>query len=332
MIRSFLPRAALLATALIATALPAVATPAPRMAVVVGNAAYPGLPPLPGCTASAQAISAVLTAHGYDVLRVDNAGNADAGAQLARLDARWRAAATAGTEAPVPGGTMVVYLCGYSDTLDGRRFLLPVDARIEQPTDLLAQGMLPQSFLRTAGSAGAAGGVLLFDAFALPEHGPDAAAIRGLQNAGFPFGVAAVLHPAPKGAATGTTPLAQAAADALAAPQADAGSVVAAAQATLGAGSTALVFAAPASPVPLLSVVDPPPPPPPAALPEASTDFGLRDVQGALKRLGYYAGPVDGIRGADTAAAIRRLQHELGTTMTGLLTPSEVAALRQRAR
>jgi hypothetical protein len=40
-----------------------------------------------------------------------------------------------------------------------------------------------------------------------------------------------------------------------------------------------------------------------------------RQVQEALHRLDYYKGPVDGIFGRLTRAAIRRFQHEIGATL-----------------
>ncbi len=50
-------------------------------------------------------------------------------------------------------------------------------------------------------------------------------------------------------------------------------------------------------------------------------------VQAALLGLGYYAGPVDGLFGAGTHAAIRRYQHEIGADMTGVLAPQQAARL-----
>jgi peptidoglycan hydrolase-like protein with peptidoglycan-binding domain len=65
---------------------------------------------------------------------------------------------------------------------------------------------------------------------------------------------------------------------------------------------------------------------------DVTTDTGRRSVQTDLQRLGYYAGSVDGIFGPDSRAAIRRLQHELGDSLTGRLTPAEIMQLQARAR
>jgi peptidoglycan hydrolase-like protein with peptidoglycan-binding domain len=48
-----------------------------------------------------------------------------------------------------------------------------------------------------------------------------------------------------------------------------------------------------------------------------------RQVQEALSRLNYYRGAVDGIFGAQTRAAIRRFQHDIGAGSTGHLTAEE---------
>ena len=62
------------------------------------------------------------------------------------------------------------------------------------------------------------------------------------------------------------------------------------------------------------------------------TEADRRRIQAALSRLGYYAGQVDGIFGADTRAAIRRFQHEIGADMTGRITPEQSARLLVDAR
>jgi peptidoglycan hydrolase-like protein with peptidoglycan-binding domain len=55
-------------------------------------------------------------------------------------------------------------------------------------------------------------------------------------------------------------------------------------------------------------------------------------IQSDLRRLGYYAGPVDGIFGPDSQAAMRRLQHELGVPLTGNLTPGQITQLQARSQ
>jgi len=52
-----------------------------------------------------------------------------------------------------------------------------------------------------------------------------------------------------------------------------------------------------------------------------------RHVQEALHHRGYYHGPVDGIFGRRTRAAIRRFQNSIGAKSTGYLTALEASRL-----
>jgi peptidoglycan hydrolase-like protein with peptidoglycan-binding domain len=52
-----------------------------------------------------------------------------------------------------------------------------------------------------------------------------------------------------------------------------------------------------------------------------------RQVQEALRRLDYYQGPVDGIFGQRTRAAIRRFQQTIDAEPTGTLTPDQANRL-----
>ena len=57
------------------------------------------------------------------------------------------------------------------------------------------------------------------------------------------------------------------------------------------------------------------------------SEANRRQIQGALRRLNYYKGTVDGIFGPATRAAIRRFQHEIGADTTGRLTTEEANRL-----
>jgi peptidoglycan hydrolase-like protein with peptidoglycan-binding domain len=52
-----------------------------------------------------------------------------------------------------------------------------------------------------------------------------------------------------------------------------------------------------------------------------------RQVQEALHRLDYYKGPVDGIFGPLSHAAIRRFQQRIGSDATGYLTADQANRL-----
>ncbi len=50
-------------------------------------------------------------------------------------------------------------------------------------------------------------------------------------------------------------------------------------------------------------------------------DLGVRELQKALKTLGYYTGRIDGIRGKKTVAAIREFQEQFGLVVDGRAGP-----------
>jgi peptidoglycan hydrolase-like protein with peptidoglycan-binding domain len=57
------------------------------------------------------------------------------------------------------------------------------------------------------------------------------------------------------------------------------------------------------------------------------SEANRRQIQEALGRRNFYEGPVDGIFGPLTRAAIRRFQHEIGADTTGHLTAEEANRL-----
>ena len=61
----------------------------------------------------------------------------------------------------------------------------------------------------------------------------------------------------------------------------------------------------------------------PAVPPSAA----VKTLQQQLGQLNYYEGPVDGIMGPQTTAAVRDLQRQAGLPQTGTMTPATQAAL-----
>jgi peptidoglycan hydrolase-like protein with peptidoglycan-binding domain len=57
------------------------------------------------------------------------------------------------------------------------------------------------------------------------------------------------------------------------------------------------------------------------------SEANRRQIQEALSGLGYYKGPVDGIFGPETRAAIRHFQRDIKTSATGHLTADEANRL-----
>jgi Putative peptidoglycan binding domain len=77
----------------------------------------------------------------------------------------------------------------------------------------------------------------------------------------------------------------------------------------------------------------PPAPPQPAANPAQPTTpavpppAAVKTLQQQLGQLNYYEGPVDGIIGPQTIAAVKDLQRQAGLPQTGTMNPATQAAL-----
>jgi hypothetical protein len=90
-----------------------------------------------------------------------------------------------------------------------------------------------------------------------------------------------------------------------------------AASAPTSAPAASAARSAPASPA------QPTTPASPAVVPSAS----VKKLQQELGQLNYYEGPVDGLMGPQTTAAIQDLQRQAGLPQTGTMNPATQAAL-----
>ena len=308
------------------------------IALIVGNAAYTGLPPLPGCALSARAVATVLKDQGYDVTERSDVSTGQLDAATGVL---------AEKVAATPYVPVMVHICGYVAGLGGRPFLVPVSATLARPSDVLTQGMLAKTVVDIVARAGNRDALLLLEAVPLPAS-TEPLALESLDRPDLParMSLLAVNEPG-----TGTpTPLSTAMMPRLKAfPLPVAPLIDGIAQDVVGLRTATVALrrvpadagfllggppvVPPPPPVPVAPVVAAPPPvppapvAPPAPLPTAEVLVNLPDeqvmttierqtVQSALARLGYYPGPIDGIFGPDTRAAIRRLQYELHLPMT----------------
>ena len=66
-----------------------------------------------------------------------------------------------------------------------------------------------------------------------------------------------------------------------------------------------------------------------AVLKQGSTGEVVRTVQTKLKRWGYYSGPVDGIFGSKTKAAVVYFQRRNGLTPDGIVGSRSLKSIRQ---
>ncbi len=91
---------------------------APRVALVIGNAAYPGAP-LRNAVKDAEAMSKALAELGFRVMQAQDAGKAQMTTAIAQASDLMRGQA----------GVGLLFYAGHAVQLDWRNFLLPVDAQ-----------------------------------------------------------------------------------------------------------------------------------------------------------------------------------------------------------
>ncbi len=316
----------------------AAAADASRLALVIGNSAYTNLPALGACAASVNVVSAALKRAGFDVTQRLDPSNGRMGAAIAEF---------ADALASAPGSVAVAYYCGYVVAFDGRMFLLPVSADLERATDALTQGMVSRALINAVVTSNVTSGLVLLDTAVTPKTAAGLA-LDTLVNPAELGNRALVAANSPAPLPDGPTPLAAALAAGLAASEIETRAMLKDMRDALqGTPGLKLAVFEPAYPTwlrggpsaPPNVVAVPPPQPLPVPVtaapagptrptePAALNELDRRRVQLALQRLGYYAGNVDGITGADTLAAIRRFQHELGAAMTGHLTAEQASRL-----
>ncbi len=321
------------------------------IALVIGNASYSALPPLPGCAKGPLQVSAALSALGYDVIERANASAGQLDGAIGALNEKLRA---------TPEKPLLIYFCGYFASVNDRPFVLPSTAAPQGPADLLTQGMLAKALVDVVARSGARPAILLLDAVPTPGFGASLG-LETLNRRDVPLELNLLGVTVGLGDASGDTPtaLATALVPALKGPSIAIADLIDNASAAFDATAKGkitlrrnatepgyLVGAPPPPPAPTPvpapaaapeppkevaaapPIAKPPPEPPAAApteLPEAArmTESDRRVAQTALTRLGYYAGPIDGVFGSETLAAIRRLQHELKAPMTGQLTAAQ---------
>jgi hypothetical protein len=319
-------RAAIGLVSLIAMMTPAVRALASGQALVIGEASYHGLPPLPGCALSARAVAAALRGAGFAVDEQIDASNGALYAAIGKLSA---AAPTA----------TFIYICSYATSFEDRSFVLPVSADISRPADVLTRGLLAKTLLNAAAGGKPAAAILAIDAVPLP-NGPSVLDLDRLMQPALPgtLGYIATITGTP---GSTPTPLAATLVELLHARAVESAGLLTGVQQQLGGLNTVSVAAlhvpdagvylagAPAVAAAARSGETASPSGSPASLPneEQMTEAQRRLVQRALAHLGYYDAAADGVFGAETRAAIRRWQHEVHAPMTGHLTAEQASKL-----
>lgn len=319
-----------------------------RIALVISNAQYKTLPPLPVCSISTEIVRDALRGKGIEVIERADLGRGEFDTTIGNL-AR-RAAAS-------PAALVTLYYCGYALEFTGRSFLLPISANLAREYDVLTQGIISKSLLDSLDRVKGSGGVVVLDVFRAPNAA--ASGLARLADQAVPtygiIGVSNEIMPA------GPTPASLALRDRVSELDPNLEKFVNGIRdrlASNGAVTTHIALptrrpltlpSAPAPPAPAASaspsIAPPPPSPPPdpsfAAPPaprqimaddEQMTEQDRRQVQVKLATLGYYIGRIDANFGPETRAAIRRYQFEIKAEMTGRLTAEQATRLVNSVR
>ena len=226
-----------------------------RTALIISNAQYADLPPLPRCTASAAMVRDALKAKGFEVVERSDVRRGEFDAAIGALAKRTAAS---------PPSVAVLYFCGYAREFNGRSFLLPAAANIARDNDVLTQGLISKSLVDSLARVGDSTGVVLLDGFQPP--GASATGLARLVEQIQP-GSFAVIGVNNDAAAPGPTATAQALRAQLTGEEVSLEKFVGGMRGELakGGAGTAFVVAATGRPSFLIGGKPPPPPPAPAA-------------------------------------------------------------------
>jgi hypothetical protein len=335
------------------TAAPARSEPL-RIALVIANARYSGMPELARCTASAALVRDALREKGFEIVERSDLGRGEFDGTIGALARRAAGSAPA---------FAALYYCGYALEFNGRSFLLPVSANLARDSDVLTQGIISKSVVDSLARVPESAGFVLVDAFQPPGASTNGVArlVEQIQPSRF-----AVIGAGNNGLGQGPTAASQAVRDQVAGSRVTLGRFVNGLRDQLAKDPAVATYVVPATgqpsylagaptqpaplpapqpepPQPVPAAVEPPPPPgsTPAAPPprqitmvdeDHMSDQDRRQVQVALASMGYYSGRIDGIFGLETKAAIRRYQFEIKAELTGYLAAEQATKLLNSVR
>lgn len=129
-------------------------TSADRLALIIGNSAYPDADaPLAQPVNDARALAAQLRGQGYDVQEAENATRAETEAAIARIERKI-----------TPQSVVVIYFAGYGVQSGSDNFMIPVDAAIWKERDVRRSGINITAMLKGFQHKGARANVAVIDA------------------------------------------------------------------------------------------------------------------------------------------------------------------------
>ncbi|BAM88601.1 conserved exported hypothetical protein [Bradyrhizobium oligotrophicum S58] len=103
--------------------------PEPRVALVIGNASYQNAPPLENPDNDAHAVAKLLNSAGFEVITATDLTQNEMLKVVQDFSSR--------VAAHGPNAVAMVYYAGHGVQLAGENYLIPIDARISAPSDLM---------------------------------------------------------------------------------------------------------------------------------------------------------------------------------------------------
>ena len=127
--------------------------PEKRLALVIGNGTYKTATPLPTAPTDAGDIAAVLPRLGFEVLTYTNADKATMQRAIREFGAKLKGYSAG-----------LIYYVGHAIQIDGKQFLVPTDAKLDQTVAMEPMCMLVNQFITSMESAKARTNILVLDA------------------------------------------------------------------------------------------------------------------------------------------------------------------------
>lgn len=123
-----------------------------RVALLVGNAAYPGAP-LSNPVNDASDLAAALKARGFDTAVALNASRSEMTARIRSF-----------VDKLEPGAVALFYYAGHGMQVRGKNYIIPVDAKLQSEADVIDQGIEIDSVLQRLDVKSAAINLVILDA------------------------------------------------------------------------------------------------------------------------------------------------------------------------
>lgn len=125
-----------------------------RLALVIGNAAYPGEAALANPVNDARAIASALRGLGFQVIELNDAGNAQMREAITKAQAQLQG----------QQGIGMLYYAGHGLQLDWQNYMVPVDARLSQASEVAARTVNVNAVLEAFKVAGNRMNIVVLDA------------------------------------------------------------------------------------------------------------------------------------------------------------------------